>query len=198
MALGRKKMSETNKRVANTKKAISDALLALLESKPKNKISIKELSAAAGINRKTFYAHYGCIEDVLSEMEDEIVTNISDFVKSCVVDEYGLSPYLFIQFVHSIYLSNPAFFKTITSERNYHYIAEKIKRIFKMQMMENINIPDDKLLEVNFQIEFYLSGITSVYVEWQRLGKPCSFDEVSEFLANMSIVDEIKNMGLHR
>ena len=171
-------MSEPNKRVANTKKAISDALLSLLGNKPKNKISIKELSEAAGINRKTFYAHYSCIEDVLLEIQDEIVTNISDFIKSHMIDEYGLNPYFFIQFVHSVYLSNPDFFETIIFERNYHYIAEKIKNVFKMQILEAMNIPDDKTLETNFQIEFYLSGITSVYVEWQRLGRPCSFDEV--------------------
>lgn len=186
-------MSTTNKRVANTKKAISDALLSLLESKPKNKISIKELSEAAGINRKTFYAHYSCIEDVLLEMEDEIVTNISDFVKSCVINEYGMNPYIFIQFVHSVYLSNPAFFETIASERNYHYIAEKIKHVFKEQILETMNIPDDKMLETNFQIEFYLSGITSVYVEWQRIGKPCAFEKVTEFLINTSM-EEIKNI----
>lgn len=189
-------MGETNRRVANTKKAIQDALLLLLESKPKNKISIKELSENAGINRKTFYAHYSCVEDVLLEMEDEIVTNISDFVKSCVRDEYGLNPYLFIQYVHSIYSSNPAFFETITSERNYHYIAEKIKHVFKEQILETLNIPEDKTLETNFQIEFFLSGITSVYVEWQRLGKPCSFEKVSEFLVNTAIIDEIKSIAL--
>lgn len=189
-------MGETNRRVANTKKAIQDSLLLLLESKPKNKISIKELSENAGINRKTFYAHYSCVEDVLLEMEDEIVTNISDFVKSCVRDEYGLNPYLFIQYVHSIYSSNPAFFETITSERNYHYIAEKIKHVFKEQILETLNIPEDKTLETNFQIEFFLSGITSVYVEWQRLGKPCSFEKVSEFLVNTAIIDEIKSIAL--
>lgn len=188
-------MSETNKRVANTKKAIQDSLLFLLESKPKNKISIKELSEAAGVNRKTFYAHYSCVEDVLLEMEDEIVTNISDFVKSCVMEEYGLNPYLFIQYVHSIYSSNPAFFETLTSRRNYHYIAEKIKHVFKEQIMETLEIPEDKLLETDFQIEFFLSGITSVYVEWQKLGKPCSFEKVSEILINTSI-DDIKNAAI--
>lgn len=191
-------MSETNKRVANTKKAISDALLLLLESKPKNKISIKELSEAAGINRKTFYAHYSCVEDVLLEIEDEIVTNISDFVKSCVMEEYGLNPYLFLQYVHSIYSSNPAFFETIMSKRNYHYIAEKIKHVFKEQIMETMNIPDDKMLETNFQIEFFLSGITSVYVEWQKLGKPCPFEKVSEFLVSTPIIEEFKNMAFTR
>ena len=188
-------MSETNKRVANTKKAIQDSLLFLLESKPKNKISIKELSEAAGVNRKTFYAHYSCVEDVLLEMEDEIVTNISDFVKSCVMEEYGLNPYLFIQYVHTIYSSNPAFFETLTSKRNYHYIAEKIKHVFKEQIMETLEIPEDKLLETDFQIEFFLSGITSVYVEWQKLGKPCSFEKVSEILINTSI-DDIKNAAI--
>lgn len=189
-------MGETNKRVANTKKAISDALLVLLEKKELNKISIKELSEAAGINRKTFYAHYSCVEDILLEMEDEIVTNISGFVKECLINEYGLNPYLFIQYVHSIYSNNPAFFETITSKRNYHFIVEKIKHVFKEQIYEVVEIPEDKKLETDFKIEFYLSGITSVYVEWQRLGKPCPFEDVMDFLVNTSI-NEFQNAVLN-
>ncbi len=187
-------MSATNKRVINTKKAISDAVLFLLEKKPANKITIKELSETAGINRKTFYAHYSCVEDVILEMEDEIVTNISDFIKDCMSREYGLNPYLFVQYVHSIYSSNPAFFETLTSKRNYHYIAEKFKLVFKKQILETRNIPEDKMLEANFLIEFFLSGITAVYVEWQKLGKPCSFEKVSDIIVNTSL-EEIKKMS---
>ena len=51
-------MNNQDMRVVKSKKAIRDALFNILAYKPINKITVKEISDAAGINRKTFYAHY--------------------------------------------------------------------------------------------------------------------------------------------
>ena len=69
-------MNEQDVRVIKSKKAIRDALFSILASKPINKITIKEISETAGINRKTFYTHYDSIEDIITEMENELVVSI--------------------------------------------------------------------------------------------------------------------------
>ena len=46
-------MNEQDVRVIKSKKAIRDALFSILASKPINKITIKEISETAGINRRT-------------------------------------------------------------------------------------------------------------------------------------------------
>ena len=55
---------------------IADTYAALLEKKPLDKITVKELTEKADVNRKTFYSHYSSIEDVLNEIEDEILKKI--------------------------------------------------------------------------------------------------------------------------
>ena len=135
-------MNEQDVRVIKSKKAIRDALFSILASKPINKITIKEISETAGINRKTFYTHYDSIEDIITEMENELVVSIDSYLKNCIIAEYGLNPYYFIQFINAIYSSNPEFCESLVSVHNYHFLAEKIKKVFKKQLINSIDIPD--------------------------------------------------------
>lgn len=181
-------MNEQDIRIVKTKKSIRDALFQLLETKPLNKISISELAEVACINRKTFYAHYSSIEDILAELEDEIVVSIDEYLKECIISEYGLNPYYFVQFINSIYTSNPEFYENIVSIRNYHFFAEKLKSLFKKQVLLSLdNIPEERKIIVNLQLEFIISGVAAIYIEWIRKGKPCSFDEVSDLILNLII-----------
>ena len=59
-----------------TKMLIRKAFTALLRQKPIQKISVKELCAAAGIHRGTFYTHYTDIYDLLRKMEEEMLHDL--------------------------------------------------------------------------------------------------------------------------
>ena len=55
---------------------MDEALLALLEKKEFTYITIRELCAAAGVNRSTFYLHYQDIYDLSEQIGKEVLTNI--------------------------------------------------------------------------------------------------------------------------
>ncbi len=65
------------RRVQKTKHAIYKALLNLLEKEDLEKITIRELCSCAGINRSTFYKYYGSQYDVLTEMGDAFLSDLS-------------------------------------------------------------------------------------------------------------------------
>lgn len=65
-------------RVRRTQKNIREAFIALAEKKKISKITIKELAEAAMINKATFYLHYHDLEDLVSQLEDEIIHDIVD------------------------------------------------------------------------------------------------------------------------
>lgn len=46
---------------------MDDALIALLEQKPLEYITVRDICAKAGVSRSTFYLHYETIDDLLSE-----------------------------------------------------------------------------------------------------------------------------------
>ncbi len=70
---------KTDARVRYTKQVLKDALLALLEKKPINKITVKEVCDKAELNRATFYSHYADCFDLLEQIENEF---IGEFEKS--------------------------------------------------------------------------------------------------------------------
>lgn len=64
-----------------TEKLIADTLSQLLEEKPLNKITVKEIVERCGVNRNTFYYHFQSIPVLLGrivkEQADEIIQNHS-------------------------------------------------------------------------------------------------------------------------
>lgn len=60
-------------RIKKTKKNLFDAFVSLREKKPLEKITIKELTDAAGVSKQTFYLHYRDIYDIAEQIENELI-----------------------------------------------------------------------------------------------------------------------------
>ena len=70
-----------NQRVALSKRLLKEALVRLLEKKKLDNITVFELCAEAGINRATFYRHYGIPKDLLLDLELDMVEEIRSVLK---------------------------------------------------------------------------------------------------------------------
>ena len=71
-------MKAVYKNVVRSKKLIRQAVLELLRDKKDiNLITITDIVNKANINRGTFYNHYDNINDVLNEVEDELMDDLS-------------------------------------------------------------------------------------------------------------------------
>ena len=92
------KQEKVDRRVLYTKMFLRESLLALLESKPIEKITTAELCRHAGINRNTFYSHYRSPEELLNCMEEEVFQTIEASIarNTTVVDTlYAMRENLF-------------------------------------------------------------------------------------------------------
>ena len=63
-------------RVKKTRNSIINAFIQLRSKKPIEKISVKELSQLAMINKATFYLHYKDIYDLSDSLEEELIQNV--------------------------------------------------------------------------------------------------------------------------
>lgn len=77
-------MNLTDKRVRHTRRALRQALMELMQRKSVNEISVKEICDLAGINRNTFYAHYGTPRDILTEIENEYYAEMNRIQESAI------------------------------------------------------------------------------------------------------------------
>ena len=63
-------------RTERTKRSIANAYLELRKQKPIEKITVKELSEVAFINKATFYTHYSDIYDLADQLENEFMDSV--------------------------------------------------------------------------------------------------------------------------
>lgn len=60
-------MNKSESKYFNTALRMDEALLALLEEKDLEYITVKEICRQVGVNRSTFYLHYETISDLVNE-----------------------------------------------------------------------------------------------------------------------------------
>ena len=65
-----------------TKKAIKESFLQLLDKKPIDRITVKDITDDCGVSRNTFYYHYAdfpsLVEEIVTEQADEIIRQYPD------------------------------------------------------------------------------------------------------------------------
>jgi len=70
------KKQPTDRRIARTKLAIRDALVAMIKEKGFDALTVTDIVAQANINRGTFYLHYQDKFDLLEQTETEFLKEI--------------------------------------------------------------------------------------------------------------------------
>ncbi len=65
-------------RVLQTRKALKQALLKLLDEKPLEEITIREIVAAAGVNYTTFFRHHTSKEELLNDIAASEIQTLFD------------------------------------------------------------------------------------------------------------------------
>jgi AcrR family transcriptional regulator len=154
-----------NQRVMLTKRLIREALLSLLKTYNINKISIRELCQVAGINRTTFYNHYGSQYDVLNEIADTYLqstsfTVINDLAagKNIVESLTGVLQYI---------KDNLEFAKLILAQDNYDLISHIKVSMPQFDHMVIKHLPENLGLDEKKAIASYVQyGIVRLIKEW--------------------------------
>ena len=154
-----------NQRVMLTKRLIREALLKMLKTCNINKISIRELCQVAGINRTTFYNHYGSQYDVLNEIADMYIqstscTVINDLSVGKSIDESLTQVLQYIK-------DNLEFVKLILSQDNYDLITNIKTSMPKFDDMVMKHLPENMDLDEKKAIASYVQyGTVRLLKEW--------------------------------
>jgi|GEM_PF-282999 len=83
---------KTDGRVLRTRNALGDALVALMQEKNFNDITVQQVLDRAGVGRATFYAHYSDKEDLFISDVEEFFTMVASLLKRKNVDPKRLVP----------------------------------------------------------------------------------------------------------
>ena len=185
-------MNKSESKYFNTALRLDEALIALLEEKELEYITVKEICRQAGVNRSTFYLHYETIADLVEEaleminrrflsyfpqQEDSVVGDLGsrDREELVLVTREYLLPYLrFIRDNKKVYRAafrNPG-------SMGAHARYRELKQQLLIPVLERFGIP---AVHHPYYIAYYIEGTIAIIKEWLR--QDCT-DEV-EMIADI-------------
>ena len=149
-------------RVKKTKNSIINAFLQLRSKKPLERITVKELSDLAEINKATFYLHYKDIYDLSEQLENELferVFNSIEHPNSALSD-----PKLFIRELVEGFTSNKSLIDIIFGKDRRGILADKFEAEVRKFIFEKY--PEYKEVpELNISLTYMIKGGYYAYVE---------------------------------
>lgn len=170
------KLNKSESKYFNTACLMDEALLLLLEKKEYPFITVKEICEKAGVNRSTFYLHYETIDDLLSECLVFVGKKIKSKFNNKIIDKQAIESSniedlllitpeylnLYLEFLKE----NKAIYKIAYSQPNVlkeqNIVNHLYKHIFS-PILDRFSVPKN---EQKYMMNFYLSGISSVLLEW--------------------------------
>lgn len=171
------KRNKAESKYYNTACLMDEALLVLLERKPFEYITVKEICEKAGVNRSTFYLHYENMNDLLSECLEYVSANLKNrfadkdkieqkLINECSENELLLfsSKYLipYLEFVKE----NKALFTAVASQPTVFDVNNTFDKMYFdifEPIMNRLKVPE---WEMKYRVSFFINGIHSVIIQW--------------------------------
>lgn len=185
----------------NTKRMLADSLKRFMEQKPLSKITISEIIADCGVNRKTFYYHFTDIYDLVKWMfEQETVLFLEQF--DFPNDTEAAIRYVLDYVDRNRHIVNCAYDALGRSEMRqffykdvYRMIGSSIEKL--EQELQSFLTRERK----DYIIRFFTEGMASMLIDYVQSPKKCDREAIIQHtveLLKVSIPHLIVTMGLKK
>lgn len=141
-----------------TRRKLINSFWNLYKEKDITKIRIKNICDSANYDRTTFYRYFDNIEDVLNELEDKIISNITNGISKRINDK--------------------------NNNKNINFY-NKLKKIIKKDVYNYFNFNIDNADIEEFIFEFVFSSLINSYVYWYNHKDIMSLKSFVEFANNV-------------
>lgn len=188
-------VNNNDRRVKKTKKNLRDCLIKLLDEKSINRITVRELTDMADVNRSTFYFYYEDIYDMLAHIQEEIYEVFKADVINAVNDFEDVGDYTeytarFLDFCRENY----DVCRFVMSNDCNNQLSDKIKRAL-MQ-----NLPDSTKVYPPTDARYYLtayamSAIFETILIWMNDGMKVDSHSFAEFLCATYVFGSVRIKG---
>ena len=173
---------KTDARVRRTRDALGDALIALMQEKPFDTITVQDVLDLAHVSRSTFYTHYSDKDDLLMSDAEEFFEALS-----MALSQHGdKSERVFPVREFFAHLSDvQPFFKALVKSGKYHENMELARGHFARGIERRLaalprgkNIPANQLPAIAFAHAGALLSLLSWWLDRGMRESPAEMDEL--------------------
>ena len=177
--------TKDNQRARLTKLLLKQAYIRLMHEKQPSKITVKDICAGAEVNRSTFYLHYAQPNDILIELENEAIQQVSDSLRSIGGSSEAPTDarrYLlgFLRYIQR----NDELFRTLLAENSDPHFRRKLFDFAMVMVESSFDIPIETERK-KAVYRFIISGSIDLLAEWIRMDYAPSEQAECELLYNL-------------
>lgn len=151
-----------------TEKAITDTFIKLLNQKPLDKITVKDLVDECGINRSTFYYYfediYALLEHVLVEETEIAIENYRDY-NNWLEGFYHAASFA-VDNKKAIY----HIYNSVSREMLEKYLYRVVENVIKVAIKSQIGTLSVSEYDKDLIIEVYKSMLVGLILNWLESG----------------------------
>ena len=169
----------------NTKKMFADSLKRVMRKKDFSKITVSEIVQDCGVNRKTFYYHFGDIYALLKWMfEEEAIDVVRHF--DLLVDYEEAIHFIMKYIDENDYIISCAYNSIGRDEMKRFFCADFLGII--SSVINSVEINTGKIFDVEFKeyvAKFYTEAIAGMLIDWIKQKEKYDREKVIRYLTTI-------------
>lgn len=180
-------MKATDRRVKRTKKLLRQGLISLLMEKDINSITINELVTLVDINRGTFYLHYKDLYDLLHQIEDDLMSELTGILNEYNIDGMKDENKLFFVDILKFIKENADLVLLLLSQNGDLAFLNKLKKAVEENCFQNLKQLYQHANPYSYAVftAYSVSGSIGVIQLWLENGHSESIESLASILANI-------------
>lgn len=166
-----------------TKANLRTAFWSLYKEKAIEKITIKEITDAAGYNRGTFYLYYKDVYDLFNKIEEELLEEIRILIHDNLPQKEGLDFAGHMGLIVKLSQQYSAYMSVLLSDHGDPTFVTRLKEL--IWPLLNRYVLDTSALttqEQSLLSEFYLSGLLAAITRWLEAPGDMTIDQFIRFV----------------
>lgn len=173
-------------RVLQTKRAFRSTLLQLMQSKPINKITVRELTDLTGYNRSTFYLYYQDIFALKEDLEAAVFEEVWARMERHEPEEVRETITPLIRELFDYANNNREVFFTMSNSNSYLELTNGVKKLVQDYCYSSWDTVFPEAHKEKYEPFFHYltSGLISLVMYWITDGKE-SLDEISNIASRL-------------
>ncbi len=181
------KKHPVDRRVRKTKQLLKQGLITLLMEKSIHKITIKELVELVDINRGTFYLHCKDLNDLLHQIEDEMMCELTSILEINNVDELRTQIYPFVLQLLKYIEDNADLCLLLLTKTDDRAFFNKLKKTIEKDCFDTFSQLYSHSNSFSYETfsAFAVSGAIGAIQLWLETGHKESVETVAEILTNI-------------
>ncbi|TKC18831.1 TetR/AcrR family transcriptional regulator [Robertmurraya kyonggiensis] len=175
-----------DRRILKSKQALKDALLSLMKEKDFKEITITDIVKLADLNRGTFYKNYQYKEDILEELIDDIITDLTNSYREPYksIDNFDIKNLTSSAIKIFDHVSKyGSFYTLIVKSTNLSGFQNKICEVIKNLALQDLfNQHVSSKINREIQASYHAYAIFGMIIEWVNQGFSYSSNYMAEQL----------------